>query len=146
MTSREDDARRDWLFIEQIVGDSGVELWEIDDGEAALAPHEPSEAEADELAAAVTPEQMDTQRAAVDALIRERGLRARASKPVRNAAQRAPLRADMTRLELLAMMRQLSASHPGQFAQHYRNLDDMTDDTLRALAEDMLALVNDDEA
>ncbi len=145
MTSREDDARRDWLFIEQIVGDSGFELWEIDDGDAALAPHEPSEAEVDELAAAVTHEQIDAQRAAVDAIIRERGLRARTTKPVRTP-QRAPLRADMTRLELLAMVRQLSAAHPGQFAQHYRNLDDMTDDTLRALAEDMLALVNDDEA
>ena len=53
MTSKEDEARRDWLFLEQIVGDSGLELWGVDDGDPVIADHEPSEAEADELAAAV---------------------------------------------------------------------------------------------
>lgn len=146
MTSKDDQAQQDWLFLEQIVGDSGIELREIDDGSAELAAHEPSDAELGELAAAVTPEQLADQRAAVDAVMREEWERARSKRPVRTTSKREPLRPDMPRLELLAKVRQLSEAHPGQFAQHYRNLDDMTDETLRALVEDMLALVDDDEA
>lgn len=146
MTSKEDQARQDWLFLEKIIGDSGIELREIDDGAPELAAHEPSDAELAELARAVTVEQLADQRAAVDALIREDWQRARTSAPIRTATTRAPLRPDLSRLELLAMVHQLTAAHPGQFAQHYRNLDDMTDETLRALVEGMLALVDDDEA
>lgn len=145
MTSKEDQALQDWLFLEQIVGDSGIELREIDDGAAELAAHEPSEAELGELAAAVTTDQLAKQRASADELIRENWRRAGARRPVRTT-KREPLRPDISRLELLAMIQQLSTAHPGQFAQHYRNLDDMTDETLRALVEDMLALVDDDEA
>jgi hypothetical protein len=143
MTSKEDEARRDWLFLEQIVGDSGLELWGVDDGDPVIADHEPSEAEADELAAAVTPAHLDAQCAAVDLIVREHRL-ARVIKPAPAETRRAPLRSDMSRLELLAMVQQLSAAHPGQFAQHYRNLDEMSDQTLRALVEDLLALADDD--
>jgi hypothetical protein len=145
MTTDDDQLRRDWLLIEAIVGDAGVELWELDDGAPDLAPHEPTEAELDQLAAAVTPAQLAEQRAAVDALIREEWQQARAAKPVRTTRKRETLSPSMSRVELLAMVEQLHAAHPGQFAQHYRNLDGMTDETLRALVEDMLALVDDDE-
>ncbi len=144
--SDDDKLRRDWLLIEKIVGDSGVELHEIDDGAPELAPHEPGEAELDELAAAVTPAQVAEQRSAVDALIREEWERARAARPVRTAAKRRPLPPSLSRVELLAMVEQLRAAHPGQFAQHYRNLDGITDETVRALVEDMLALAGDDDA
>lgn len=144
--SDDDKLQRDWLLIEKIVGDSGAELHDVDDGAPELAPHEPSEAELDELAAALTPSQLAEQRAAVDALIREESERARVVKPARTAAKRAPLPPSLSRVELLAMVDQLRTAHPGQYAQHYRNLDGMTDETLRALVEDMLALAGDDEA
>jgi hypothetical protein len=145
MTSKDDQARRDWLFIDAIVGDSGIELRELDDGDPELAPHEPSDAELVELAAAVTSEQLAAQQAAVDALIRERWQRRRVAPPQRTISRRT-LEPGMSRLELLAMVDQLHGAHPGQFAQHYRNLDDMTDEMLRALVEDMLTLVDDDNA
>ena len=146
MTIDDRELRRRWLALEQIVGDSGFELWDEDDRTADLAAHEPSEAELRALAATVTPEDLATQRAAVDELIRQewqRGREARETRPMR-AGGRVSAPATASRVDLLAMVTQLRAAHPGQFAQHYRNLDELDDDTLRALVEDMLALADDE--
>ena len=59
----------DWLAIERLVGDSGFELWDANDGDPELAPHEPSDAELAELRATVAPEHLDAQRASVDAFV-----------------------------------------------------------------------------
>jgi len=138
----DDEARRAWLAIEAIVGDSEIELDDLDDGDPVLAPHEPSDAQLAEWAAEVSPAKLAAQREGVDALIREAWAQARATRPTRAVARRT-LSPGLSRVELLAMVAQLHATHPGQFAQHYRNLDDMSDETLRALVEDMLALVDD---
>jgi hypothetical protein len=140
----DDEARRAWLAIEAIVGDAEIELADTDDGDPALAPHEPTDEELKACAAEVAPADLAAQREAADALIPEAWAHARATKSIRRTPPRQTLTPGMTRLELLAMVAQLQAAHPGQFAQHYRNLDDMNDATLRALVEDMLALVDDE--
>lgn len=138
------DAERTlWLQIEAVVGDSEIELADFDDGAPALGAHEPSEAELDELAATVAPAALAAQRKDIDAMIRDAWRQARETKPVRHGARPA-LSPDLPRAELVAMVAQLHARYPQQFAQHYRNLDEMTDENLRALLEDMLALIDDE--
>src|SRR5262249_15329261 len=137
------ETRKLWLQIEAIVGDSEIELAHLDDGDPVLATHEPTEAELDELAGKVDPAALAAQRTNVDALVREAWERARERTPVRHN-KRVPLAPNLSRADLLAMVAQLQSAHPQQFAQHYRNLDDMSDENLRALVEDMLALINDD--
>ncbi len=143
MTREDDELRQLWLAIEAIVGDSEIELADLDDSAPSLSRHEPTEVQLDRWAAEVAPAELAAQRHTVDALIREEWQRARERKPARQPSKRPSLAADLSRGELLAMVQQLQAAHPQQFAQHYRNLDSMTDATLRALVEDMLALVND---
>jgi hypothetical protein len=145
MTSS-DELHRLWLAVEAIVGDSEIALEARGDDRATLAKHEPSEVELDAYAAAVAPDQLTSQRATVDSIIRDEWQRARAAKPVRTVAKREPVSPSLSRAELLAMVEQLRGAHPQQFAQHYRNLDAMSDETLRALVEDMLALLHDEEA
>lgn len=144
MTTDDEEARRAWLAIEAIVGDSEIELDDDDDGDPVFAAHEPTDEELRTWAAAVSPTALAAQREAVDLLIREAWSQARATKPIRRVSARQTLAPGMPRVELLAMVAQLHAAHPGQFAQHYRNLDEMSDETLRALVEDMLALVDDE--
>lgn len=144
MTTDDDEARRAWLAIEAIVGDCEIELDDLDDGDPVLAPHEPTDEELAAWSAEVSPADLAAQRETVDALIRDAWAEARTTKPMRRMSARETLTPGMSRVELLVMVAQLQAAYPGQFAQHYRNLDDMSDETLRALVEDMLALVDDE--